>query len=119
VVHTTVDVRARRRDGQPDPRPASGVLREHYVCSNRTCIGDLHTQRQVSTAIAVSVLGTVLSAAVGRGSSHYQCVSIWFFALDAAMAFLGGLAALRINDGDAVRTMRKKAPEADLAEALT
>ena len=65
------------------------------------------TQGRIGSALSVAILGTVLSAA----SDHRILASVHAFhiafAVDAAIAVVGAVAAIRIRDVDAARTMTR------------
>ncbi len=66
-----------------------------------------NTQRQVSTALSVAVLGTVLSAIGGHGIRPHISAFHAVFVIAACFGVLGSIFALRINDSDAARTMQR------------
>ena len=72
-----------------------------------------NTQRRVAAAAVVAVLATVLAGlvpALGTGAPAGDDVVAAFrvvFALNAALAFVGAVAALAIHDSDAADTMAR------------
>ncbi|MBI2764410.1 MAG: multidrug efflux MFS transporter [Chloroflexi bacterium] len=87
-----------------------------------------NTQRQMSSALGVAVLATVLSATLpdGRGArtaAQFSAAQVSafhdVFLVAAALAFVGAAIALTVKDSDAVSTMRARepAPEAIPSEA--
>jgi EmrB/QacA subfamily drug resistance transporter len=66
------------------------------------------TQNRVGSALSIAILGTVLTAASGGrvlASAHAFHV---VFVVNAAIALVGALLALRIRDVDAARTMARE-----------
>ena len=73
------------------------------------------TQRQMAAALGVALLATVLVSVAGANSgvtgSASQLLAFRIcFAVDAAIALLGALAASRVHDADAASTMRTRTP---------
>jgi MFS family permease len=74
-----------------------------------------NTQRQVATACAVALLGTVLAVVGGHGVIVKLSAFHVVFLVDAALAACGSLVALRIHDEDALNTMNRKRKDEDVS----
>jgi EmrB/QacA subfamily drug resistance transporter len=71
-----------------------------------------NTLQRALSALGIAALSTVLAAAGGDVVHVHPSISSfhWVFATGIAIAFVGGLLALRVNDADAQNTMGRAVP---------